>query len=80
MNLEQLYTKIENELIPLKGNLIYYKRKCEDLEAENKELKEAIKTLKATLRDRDKAVEVLGRVSDTTKREFLLGYAHAMDC
>lgn len=76
----KLYDRLDNELATLRGEVLYLSKCNQDLLSQIAERDDQIKSLSSALRDRDKALEILQRVTNKEKlKDFLHGYAHAID-
>ena len=76
----KLYDRLDNELATLRGEVLYLSKCNQDLLSQIAESDDQIKSLSSALRDRDKALEILQRVTNKEKlKDFLHGYAHAID-
>lgn len=76
----KLYDRLDKELATLRGEVLYLSKCNTDLLKQIAERDDQIKSLSGALRDRDKALEILQRVTNKEElKDFLHGYAHAID-
>lgn len=77
--LHKLYDRMDNELSVLRGEVLYLTKCNEDLSKQLEHRDNQVKSLFDALRDREKALEILQRVTSKEElKDFLDGYAHAM--